>query len=297
MSKDPTMGGIPRSCRQALLGTMTTQQLPSGVLEYRTVGPTDGPAVVFVHGFLVDSRLWDPVAARLASAGYRCLLPDLPLGSHRTAVGVPGTLTPRGVARLVLDLLESLGLEDVTLVGSDTGGAICQFLLDTDSSRVGRVVLTNCDAFDTFPPFPFNVLFRLGRSPRAARMLLAPMGVRTLRHSPLGFGLLLDDPDPDLTASWLAPAKDPAILTEAATFLRHVDPAELAGVSSRMASYDGPVSLVWGMADRCFKPVLGQRLAQVFPDARFVEVPGARTFVSLDAADAVVREVEAIQAR
>lgn len=276
---------------------MTILRLPSGVLDYRTVGPVDGPAVVFVHGFLVDSRLWDPVATQLAAAGYRCLLPDLPLGSHRTAVGVAGTLTPRGVARLVLDFVESLGLEDVTLVGNDTGGAICQFLLDTDSSRVGRVVLTNCDAFDTFPPFPFNVLFRLARSPRTARVLLAPMVSTTLRHSPLGFGLLVKQPDPTLTAGWLAPARAPGILAEASAFLRHVDPAELATVSPRMASYGGPVSIVWGMADRCFEPALGQRLAEVFPNARFVGVPGARTFVSLDAPEAVTAEVQAIQAR
>ena len=61
-----------------------------------------------------------------------------------------------------------LDLTDVTLVGSDTGGAICQLVLDEDASRIGRLVLTNCDAFDTFPPFPFDLLFRLGRHPRAA---------------------------------------------------------------------------------------------------------------------------------
>ena len=62
-----------------------------------------------------------------------------------------------------------MDLRDVVLVGNDTGGAVCQFLLDEDASRIGRLVLTNCDAFDTFPPFPFNLLFRLGRHPGRRR--------------------------------------------------------------------------------------------------------------------------------
>lgn len=276
----------------------TTLQLAEGTIEHRVLGPDDGRPVVFLHGFLVDSRLWDQVAARLADEGFRCHLPDLPLGSHRSPVGSAAALSPAGVARLVLGYLEEHDLTDVTLVGNDSGGAICQFLLDTDSSRIGRVVLTNCDAFETFPPFPFDVLFRLARRPALARLLLAPMGWTALRHSPLGFGLLLRKPGAALTASWLAPARaDRRILEEASAFLRGVDPDGLTPVSARMASYSRPVSLVWGMADNAFKPALGRRLAETFPDARFVEVPGARTFVPLDEPDAVVAEIVAIQDR
>lgn len=277
---------------------MTTLKLTEGTIEYRVLGPEDGPPVVFVHGVLVDSRLWDPVAERLAGLGFRCYLPDLPLGSHRTPLGNDDTLTPRGVARLVLAFLADQGLEDVTLVGNDTGGAICQYLLDTDPTRIGRVVLTNCDAFTVFPPFPFNALFRLGRSRTVARGLLAPMRSTAMRHSALGFGLLLTRPDAALTRDWLAPAQtDRRILAETSTFLRGVSGKDLDQVSRRMTSYDGPVSLVWGMRDKAFKPALGERLAQTFPNARFVEVPGALTFVAQDAPDAVAAEIVAIQDR
>lgn len=276
----------------------TTLQLPSGRINLRTLGPEDGPPVLFVHGVLVDSRLWDPVAVRLAGLGFRCYLPDLPLGAHRTPLGNDDALSPPGVARLLLSLLADQDLADVTLVGNDTGGALCQYLLDLDSSRIGRVVLTNCDAFTTFPPFPFSTIFRLARHPSLARALLAPMGSTALRHSPVGFGLLLTDPDPALTATWLAPARtDRRILRETSLFLRGVDPRELDRVSRRMTAYDGPVSLVWGMRDKAFAPRLGRGLAATFPHARFVEVPGARTFVPQDAPDAVVAEVVAIQDR
>ena len=78
----------------------------------------------------------------------------------------------------------------MTLVGNDTGGAICQFVLDTDASRIGRLVLTNCDAFDNFPPAPFDTLFKSFRSAAAIRALVAPMRATPVRHSPAGYGML-----------------------------------------------------------------------------------------------------------
>ena len=67
-------------------------------------------------------------------------------------------VSPTGLARLIADLLEALDLRDVTLVGNDTGGALCQFWSTRHPERVGRLVLTNCDAFDNFPPAMFRGL-------------------------------------------------------------------------------------------------------------------------------------------
>jgi pimeloyl-ACP methyl ester carboxylesterase len=151
-----------------------------------------------VHGFLVDSRLWDGVAHRLAAAGIRSYLVDWPLGSHRTPMRRDADLTPTGVARMINEVLDALGLEHVTLVGNDTGGAICQLLLADDPQRVGQVVLTNCDAFENFPPKMFVPLFLAAQRPALTKILLTPMRLRLLRHSPLAFGLLLRRPrDPN----------------------------------------------------------------------------------------------------
>ena len=103
-------------------------------------------------------------------------------------------LSPRAVARIIISFLEALDLHDVVLVGNDTGGAVCQFLLDEDASRIGRLVLTNCDAFDTFPPFPFNLLFRLGRHPVASKIALQPMRWSAIANGRLGFGPLTKRP-------------------------------------------------------------------------------------------------------
>src|SRR6478735_814489 len=183
--------------------------LPAATIDYRESGPKDSafPPVVFVHGALVDSRLWDAVAARLAGQGFRCLQPNLPLGSHSIPVNDRSALTPVGVAELLHDFLTALNLDDVTLVGNDTGGGLCQFLIDAHPERVGRLVLTNCDAFDQFPPFPFNAVFSLMRTRLSVTALMATMIPTSMRHSPLGFGLLAKNLDPALTASWVRPAR------------------------------------------------------------------------------------------
>ncbi len=180
--------------------------LEQATIDYDVLGPEDSthPPVVFVHGILVDNRLWTRVAEGLARQGFRCYLPNWPLGSHTIPVNGGADLSPVGVATMIRDFIDALGLSDVTLVGNDTGGGLCQLLVDASPEHVGRLVLTNCDAFDKFPPFPFTLVFALLRGPISIKVLFEQMRLKALRHSPLGFGLLVH-PDPQLTDSWLAP--------------------------------------------------------------------------------------------
>lgn len=265
---------------------MPSVVLPQATIDYRVSGPAedDGrPPVVFVHGALVDGRLWDGVAAGLAEQGFRCIQPDLPLGSHLRPVADRSVLSPAGVAGLVHELLVALELRDVTLVGNDTGGGVCQFLVDAHPDRVGRLVLTNCDAFDKFPPFPFDVIFSLMRSTVSTRLATTAMVPTVLRHSPLGYGLLAEHLNPALTASWMRPCRtDARIAGDFAALARAIGRTDLTEVTPRLRSFTKPVSLVWGNADRCFTPELGRRLAAAFPDSTMVGVEGARTFVPLD---------------
>ena len=139
--------------------------LKQATIDYRIVGPEDSPhpPVLFVHGILVDHRLWDRVAEGLARQGFRCILPDWPLGSHTVPVNDGTDLSPHAVVSMINEFITELGLSDVTLVGNDTGGGLCQFVIDAHPEAVGRLVLTNCDAFDKFPPFPFTLVFALLR--------------------------------------------------------------------------------------------------------------------------------------
>jgi pimeloyl-ACP methyl ester carboxylesterase len=270
---------------------MTQLALRQATIEYREFGPQDSayPPVFFVHGALVNGDLWREVAEKLGRLGYRCIVPTLPLGSHTIPVDDAGVLSLQGVAGIINDAVEALELSDVTLVGSDTGGGLCQLAVDARSDRVGRLVLTNCDAFEQCPPFPFDKVFGLLRGPISIKALMGPMRLAALRNSALGFGLLISRPDRQLTAEWIAPClNDIRIRRDLAALLRQIAVTDLTDVATRLTRFDKPVTLVWGQDDRVFKPSLGRRLAAVFPNAKLIEVPGSRTFVSLDQPDAVI---------
>jgi pimeloyl-ACP methyl ester carboxylesterase len=199
---------------------------------------------------------------------------------------------------LILDFLAAVELTDVTLVGNDTGGALCQFVIDTDSSRIGRLVLTNCDAFEKFPPPPFGALVAFGRRSGRLRFAMRAMRPKALRHSVLGYGGLVAKPlDPDLTARWAQPcATDRAIAAGTAQFLRGIDKQQLVEVGDRLDRFPHPVLLLWGAADPFFKPALADRLHAAFRDARLVTVAGARTFVPLDEPERVAAEITTFSA-
>jgi pimeloyl-ACP methyl ester carboxylesterase len=266
-----------------------TISLSQGSIRVRDEG--SGPSIVFVHGFLVDGRLWETTASALVASGHRVIVPDLPLGAHRVPLGAGADRSPRGVARLVLELIDHLGLDDVTLVGNDTGGAICQFVIDEQPDRIARLVLTNCDAFDQFPPAPFSVIHPMKRVPGLVTAVLATMRLRIGRR--IGFDALTHTDMPDeLLRSWCEPClTDARIRRDTLAFLRAVKPADLVDVATRLPRYPGPVLLTWAPADRFFKLTFGERLRDTFTDARLVEIDEARTFVPIDQPERLAREI------
>jgi pimeloyl-ACP methyl ester carboxylesterase len=258
--------------------------LPQGTIHYRDTG--EGPPVVFLHGLLVDGEVWRKVTPLLQGTA-RSIVPDLPLGSHRIAVNADAELSPAGVARLVGDLLAALDLEDVTLVGNDTGGAISQLVALDHGERVGRLVLTNCDCFEVFPPKEFVPMVRAARVPGALFAAIQPMRAAAARRSPLAYGWLAHEIPDEVTAGWVRPFLDDAgIRRDAAAFMRAMDKATTLDAAARLPSLAIPSLVVWGQEDRFFAPELGERLAAAL-GARHVPVTGARTFVSEDAPDAL----------
>jgi pimeloyl-ACP methyl ester carboxylesterase len=239
----------------------------------------------------VDGRLWTEVAEGLASRGFRCIVPTLPLGSHKIPVNDVTALSLPGVAQMINDAIVALDLSDVTLVGGDTGGGICQLVVDAHPDRLGRLVLTNCDAFDKCPPYPFDVAFGVLRGPITIKALLGAMRLPALRRSALGYGLLISRPDPKVTAAWLQPClEDSRICRDLAALLRQVAKTDLTDVATRLSRFSKPVTLVWGQGDRVFTPGLGRRL---FGGGKLIEVPDAKTFVSLDNPEPVIEAIAA----
>jgi pimeloyl-ACP methyl ester carboxylesterase len=253
--------------------------LSQGTIHYRDAG--EGPPVVFLHGLLVDGEVWRKVTPLLQGTA-RCIVPDLPLGSHRVAMNADADLTPAGVARLVGDFMQALDLEDVTLVGNDSGGAISQLVALDHGERVGRLVLTNCDCFEVFPPKEFVPMVKAARVPGALYAAMQPMRAARARRTPMAYGWLAHEIPDEVTAAWIQPFLDDAdIRRDAIAFMRAIDRATTLDAAARLPSLEIPSLVAWGQDDRFFARELGERLAAAL-GARLAPVAGARTFVSED---------------
>lgn len=265
-------------------------ELSSGNLRYREVGT--GPPVVFVHGLLVNGDLWRKVVPIVAGAGYRCLVPDWPLGAH--CVPVPrADLTPPGVAGLVAEFLDKLDLRDVTLIANDTGGAITQLVMADHPSRIGRVVLTPCDCFEAFFPSVFAPLPRFVRLPGATWLLVQTLRLRLLHRLPMTFGWVAKrNPPADVIDSYLLPSRvSPEIRADLRRFVAAVHNRHTLAAASRLGGFTRPVLLAWAREDRLFPVSLARRLAAVLPDARLELIDDSYTFVPEDQPQALARLV------
>jgi pimeloyl-ACP methyl ester carboxylesterase len=266
--------------------------LSQGRIHYRDEGT--GPPVLLIHGLLVDGTVWRSMLPRLCPQA-RCIVPDLPLGSHRTAMNADADLSPTGLAALVAELMERLELEEVTLVGNDTGGAICQLVVARHRERLGRLVLTNCDAFEQFPPAKLRLVIRALGRPGAVATLAALGRLRTGRRLAQAAAPLTVERVPDeLVRGWVEPLRDKGVRRDLVKFCRQVRPEATLAAAEHFSDFPGPAMIAWGMRDAFFDISLGERLAASFRQARLEKVENARTFVQLDAPDELARLIQEV---
>lgn len=255
-------------------------RLRQGTIHYREEGK--GDPLVFVHGLFVDGRLWRNVTPSLA-ASHRCIVPDWPLGSHRTALAPEVDRSPRGIAHLIADFLEALELQRVTIIGNDTGGAISQILATERPERLHALVLTNCDCLENFlPPF-FKPLKWMAYIPGA--YWLSARGLRSarVRRSPLGYGTLTHRPIPDeITAAWVAPLADRAVRANVLATLKAIDKRDTLQAAERLHEHPLPTLLAWANEDRIFPLRFANRLLSMVPGAQLEQIEDSGAFVPED---------------
>jgi len=262
--------------------------LPAGTIRYREAG--EGKPVVFVHGFLVDSRLWEGVVDRL-SGGCRCLAPDWPMGAHQVAMSPDADLTPPGIARLIADFLEELELEDVTIVGNDSGGAISQILIADHPQRIGRLALTNCDTHENFPPGIFKAMPALAKLPGGMQVMAAPFRVPVMARRAFAPFARTKIPD-DLIASWMYPSThDRGVMHDTKKLTAGMNKRHTLAAAKKLQTSDIPLRLLWAPGDKFFPIKYAERLAGEVPNSRLVQIPDAKTFVALDQPQRVADEL------
>jgi pimeloyl-ACP methyl ester carboxylesterase len=234
---------------------------------------------VFVHGYFVNANIWRKVVPKLA-LDFRCVALDLPFGSHELPMNRDADLSEQGIVDMIVGSIEALRLDDVTLVGMDTGGAICQFIVTERPERIERLVLCSCDYRDNFPPTIFTHLKFLPAIAPLTPLLFAPMRLRAPRRLPNAFGWLSHEQvERRVEDTWILPALDDRrIRADIVKALRIFNKQRLNEAADNLHKFDKPALIAWSRDDRIFLPEHGERLARELPNARLEWIEGARTF-------------------
>jgi pimeloyl-ACP methyl ester carboxylesterase len=269
------MASSNREWRAESLGPARELTLPQGGLRYHSVG--SGPTLVFVHGVLVNANLWRGVIGHLSDR-FRCVALDLPFGAHLLPMPPTADLSPPAAADLIADAIDALELDDVTLIGNDTGGAICQIVAARRPERIARLVLTSCDAFDNFPPKALQPLKPLLSSPGVLRPVLAPARVGAVQRA--FFKTLAKRPvEAEVLDSYVLPAiTHSGIRRDLAEFFSGLEPRHTLEAAERLAAFDRPALIAWSRDDLFFPREHAERLAELLPQGRLEWIEDSRTF-------------------
>lgn len=268
---------------------MRQVETAAGTIEVQDTGG-EGPVVVLLHGLLMDHTLWRDVVAEL-KRDHRCVLPVLPVGSHRIPMKPDADLSMHGLARIVAEVLEELDLHDVVLVGNDLG--VAQVVAARHPERLGKLVLTSQEAFGNIPPGLPGKFAKLATVlPGGIAMAARSLRIRPLQRAPMTFGWMSNAPIPkDIVASWTeAPLKDARVRADVKRYATSPGlPAALTAAAEQLRAFAKPTLVAWSADDKVMPPEHGRRLAEMIPDARHTEIANARTLAPLDQPHALAR--------
>ena len=259
---------------------MARIELSMGGLEYYDTGG-DAPCVIFLHGVLMNETVWREVVDRL-QGDVRCVVPTLPLGSHREAMDEAADVSNEGLTRMLAEFMHKLDLQDVILVLNDWGGA--QLIVEQGlDERIRGIVLVACEAFRNFPPGAAGrQLGRLARVPGGLFALAQLTRFAAVRRQ-IANALVLRPLPPEDLAAWFEPLrKNAAIRRDLRRFVRTVPLDRQRNWSSGLADFNRPALVVWAEDDVMMPADHGPRLAELLPQGRLIKVRDSRTVVALD---------------
>jgi pimeloyl-ACP methyl ester carboxylesterase len=278
---------------------MPAVELSSGTIEYEDTGG-EGPAIVLLHGLIMDGSLWRQVVEQLRGR-HRCLLPTLPLGAHRIPMRADADLSMRGIAAIVGEFIEALDLHELTLAMNDWGGA--QLLIGgRQDARIARLALCSCEAFDNVPPKgAARALPYVARVPGGLAAALLPFRFDALRRLPMTYGPLSKRPVPrEVMDRWFGPiAEQPEIRRDLRKYILSARQGrrELLAASEALRSFDRPALVAWAREDRLMPLEHGRRLSELLPRAELAEIEDSYTLIPEDQPAVLARHLSALMAR
>lgn len=272
-------------------------ELPQGTIEYEDSGG-EGPALVLVGGLAMDWRLWSGVIDELGD-GFRCIAPNMPLGSHRIAMKPDADLSLRGMGRIVAALIEALDLRDATLVFNDWSCAQTM-VADGLLERVGRLALVSCETEGNYPPgMAGQAALLSAKLPGGISLMRQTILRRPIRRLPMVYGQMSKQGVPeDLLRSWLEPLARPEIQADVRRYVGDVrrGARDMKAATSALAGFEKPVLVVWDREGKMMPNEEGEALARAFPDSRLAWVDDSYTLVPIDNPKALARELRELVA-
>jgi len=284
---------------------MNRVTLESGIaLDCVDEGPTDAPALIFLHGFPESHRTWRHQVAHLAGR-YRCIAPDQ--RGYRGSSKPPevSDYTPDKLIGDVFQLADALDIDKFTVLGHDWGGAIAwgTAIAGQMNGRVTRAVVANAPH-----PAIFQKLLYTNEHQRQSSQYMRgfrdPANDALVREFGLA-GILLqeikwDSPDamePEERAELLKDWQD----RDAAFAMLNWYRASPIDIPPLDAPYEVPAGwtapalpnltiptlVIWGMDDLALPPENLEGLEDIIADLTLVEVPGSGHFVPWEAPEAV----------
>src|SRR5215831_591058 len=259
--------------------TRQSVQIPSGRISYVEKGA--GPVALFVHGVLLNGYLWRHQFAELSDV-RRCIASHL-LAHGDTTITSDQDFSATANAKMVKEFIDALEIEQVDLVGNDSGGGIAQIFASLNPSRVRSLTLTDCDAHDNWPPEAFKPFLEMAAAGGLRKTLDAMLADKNIYRSPDALGPAYERPD-EVSDDTIETYLRPLVRSEQRTrdlqrFLAAFDNKHTRAIESRLKRLQAPTLIVWGADDVYFDVKWSHWLADTIPGVRRrVELQGARIF-------------------
>jgi pimeloyl-ACP methyl ester carboxylesterase len=262
--------GVAREC---------SVQTASGRIGYVEQG--EGPVALFVHGVLLNSHLWRHQLAHLSDV-RRCIALDL-LAHGSTQVNPDQDVSVTANAGMIKEFLDALSIDQVDLIGNDSGGGIAQIFAALNPQHVRSLTLTDCDARDNWPPAAFKPFLEMAAAGGLRGALEAMLSDKDVYRSPGALGPAYERPDrvtDEDVETYLRPlVATKQRLEDFQRFLAAFDCKHTVAVEAKLRALDAPTLIVWGTDDVYFDVKWSRWLADTIPGTRKrVEYQGARLF-------------------
>ncbi len=256
-----------------------TVQTASGRISYTEQGT--GPVALFVHGVLLNGYLWRHQLADLSDI-RRCLAVDL-LAHGDTEITPDQDVSVTANARMLREFLDALKVDQVDIVGNDSGGGIAQIFAALYPQRVRSLTLTDCDTHNNWPPEAFRPFLAMAAAGGLRGTLEAMLSDKSVYRSPQALGPAYEHPE-QLSDDSIEKYLRPFVRSEQRTldlqrFLAAFDNKHTLAIEDRLKTLKSPTLIVWGTDDVYFDVKWSRWLADNIPGARRrVEFKGARIF-------------------